>query len=108
MREMYFTNSVVRRMMGLQPITSAIPELQRALDASPLTQTTKRKGCGSCRKNAHAIPVSACKVLAPIVLGLPEDKKQLILQMLNTAKLLGYIGGGPRPKPVVLAEKKSA
>lgn len=100
---MYLTNSIIRRMLGLQPILQGVPEIKSACDAMAKLEKPKRAGCGKCRKKrGHWIPASAAKQLAVVVQGLSEAKKQIILRTLDAKVLKGFIGGG-RPKTVILA-----
>ncbi len=104
-REMYLTNSVVRRLIGLQPILVGVPELKAAMTSMPEFTETKRKPCRKCRKKSGAVPTSSAKVLAPVIAGLSDDKKQLILRTLNTGVLKGFLADGPRLQAVVIAER---
>lgn len=102
-RELYLTNSVVKRMLGLHPILKGVPEIKQALDSSPSTIIAKRRGCGKCGRKGHSIPVSAAKILAPIIGDLSEAKKQIILQTLGADLLKGFVGSSS--KAVNLAQK---
>ena len=102
-RELYLTNSVVKNMLGLAPITQGVPEIKKALDAAPSTREGKRRGCGGCGRKGHRIPTSSAKLLAPIVAALPEAKKQIILGTLGTDLLKGFVGNSS--KAINLAQR---
>ena len=100
---MYLTASVVKRMLGLQPILRGVPEIKQAVDALPEVKAIRRKGCGKCGKRGDTMPVSVAKNLSVVVLGLSEPKKQIILDTLGALQLRGFIGRDT--KAVILASK---
>ena len=105
-REMYITQSVVRRMLNLKPITDAIPELESTVNSVPEAKRPKRRCCGGGRRGANP-PASSAKVVAQLIAGLSQDKKELILDVLGASTLRGVLPRNNHLKSVILAEKPS-
>ena len=105
--EMYLTNSIVKRLLGLRPILDLVPEIKSAVDSMPATVAARKPGCGKCGKHrtGATIASSAAKTLAPIVMGLSSEKKTVILNVLGTGTLRGFLPSSGHIKSVILAQK---
>lgn len=105
MKEMYLTNSVVKRLMGLRPIADAVPEIKSTMDALPKAIPARRGGCSKCKKRSGTIPPSAAKAMALTINGLSADKKLIVLNTLGITTLRGFLPSSGRLKSAILAEK---
>jgi hypothetical protein len=103
--EYFLTNGIVKRLLGLKPVTDAVPALMGVVDAAP-AKPSKKRCCGDGGYSPRNPPPSAAKDAAAIILALSQPQKLVILDALGADRLLGFLPEGTNShKSIVLASR---
>lgn len=91
------TNTIVRKLIGLAPIRQQIPELIAAVSAPRPRAKKAKPGCKQCPgETPQDYSDNLQKIAVPIIMGLSQAKKDMILRILGTPALQGYMYVGEK------------
>lgn len=89
-KSLILTSSVVKRMLGLDPVTRRLPGLHEQVVVKEIT----RRCCGQSRR--LVLSPEASKITASMIEGLGSEDQQAVLRALGASELKVMEGRKPR------------
>lgn len=101
----HLTNGLVVQLAGFAPIQQQIPALAALVNNPPKPPAGRRKGCKRCPDTKAVVDKDLQYKAGPLINGLAEEQKQLILTLLKAETLTGHLFDGQKYRVFTLARR---
>jgi len=105
-RVKYLTASVIRTLLGLDPVSREVPEIREVCD-EVAKHAVKKSNCLHCgdKYTLKNPPPQLPREVSKVIMSLPDHKKKIILDTLRIDVLKGF--PNHQVKPVDIAVRST-